>query len=72
MQSTEGMFGPISGTGLGPKATGLGGKAEINKSTFGTVDVSQVPSLTQKPQTSQPTFGGATVTTPATFGSLAA
>ena len=40
MQSTEGMFGPISGTGLGPKATGLGGKAEINKSTFGTVDVS--------------------------------
>lgn len=66
------MFGSILGTGTGTNTTLLG-KAELNKSTFGTIDVSQIASQTQpKPLAAQPIFGGATVTGAATFGSVSA
>ena len=66
------MFGSITGAGVGTNSNLLG-KAELNKGSFGTVDITKAATQTQvKPSSTQPVFGGAPVTGPATFGSVAA
>ena len=66
------MFsGLLSGVGSNQNTLG---KAELNKSSFGSVDISQAAA---KPQVSpltakQTVFGGGASNGPATFGSVAA